>query len=236
MKRFCLIMLLLLSVCAAALAQPRYPAGDDEAVVVDAACVLSVSTARDVEKLSGRLEDEADVRLVVVTVDFLDGEKLDDYAQGLRDEWFLDQDEDLLLLMAVGEDQCGLYPGEDVGLSRATLQKLVTTHFQSAFLAQRYDDAIAELMPALVDEINKRHGTDVSAAGLFGVTAQTQANSSQNVWSSRYERAQSESTPSPDDRVTYRGDDSGYSLGKVVLIVLLLMTIFGRRRHRRRHH
>ncbi len=234
MKRFCLILLLLLSVCTVALAQPRYPIGDDEVCVMDAACVLSVSTVRDVEKLSDRLEDEADVRLVVVTVDFLDGENLADYAQGLRDEWYLDQDEDLLLLMAVGEDQCGLYPGEDLGLSRATLQKLVATHFQSAFLAQRYDDAIAELMPALVDEINKRHGTDVSAAGLFGTSAQ--ANNPQNVWSSRYERAQNEATPSFDDYATYEEDDTGYSFGKVVLIVLLLMMVFGRRKKRRRHH
>ncbi len=234
MKRFCLILLLLLSVCTVALAQPRYPVGDDEVCVMDAACVLSVSTVRDVEKLSDRLEDEADVRLVVVTVDFLDGENLADYAQGLRDEWYLDQDEDLLLLMAVGEDQCGLYPGEDLGLSRATLQKLVATHFQSAFLAQRYDDAIAELMPALVDEINKRHGTDVSAAGLFGTSAQ--ANNPQNVWSSRHERAQNEATPSFDDYAAYEEDDTGYSFGKVVLIVLLLMMVFGRRKKRRRHH
>lgn len=230
MKRFCLILLLLLSVYTVALAQPRYPDGDDEAVVVDAACVLSVSTVRDVEKLSERLEDEADVRLVVVTVDFLDGENLADYAQGLRDEWFLDEDEDLLLLMAVGEDACGLFPGEDVGLSRATLQKLVATRFQSAFLAQRYDDAIAELMPALVDEINKRHGTDVSVSGLFGAAAQA----SQNVWSSRYERAQSESTPSLGDRIAYEDDDTGYSFGKVVLVVLMMMMIFGRRKRRRR--
>lgn len=230
MKRFCLILLLLLSVYTVALAQPRYPDGDDEAVVVDAACVLSVSTVRDVEKLSERLEDEADVRLVVVTVDFLDGENLADYAQGLRDEWFLDEDEDLLLLMAVGEDACGLFPGEDVGLSRATLQKLVATRFQSAFLAQHYDDAIAELMPALVDEINKRHGTDVSVSGLFGASAQA----SQNVWSSRYERVQSESTPSFGDRIAYEDDDTGYSFGKVVLVVLLMMMIFGRRKRRRR--
>lgn len=234
MKRLCLFLLLLLSVCTVALAQPRYPDGDDEAVVVDAACVLSVSTVRDVEKLSERLEDEADVRLVVVTVDFLDGENLADYAQGLRDEWFLDEDEDLLLLMAVGEDACGLFPGEDVGLSRATLQKLVATRLQSAFLAQRYDDAIAELMPALVDEINKRHGTDVSVSGLFGAAAQAQANNSQNVWSSRYERAQSESTPSLGDRIAYEDDDTGYSFGKVVLVVLLMMMIFGRRKRRRR--
>lgn len=228
MKRLTLLILiacLLTLLCASALAEPRYP--ESGGVVTDAAAVLSASTVEDLRAFSDRLRKEADMPLRVATVDFLDGASLTDYGETLRDRWDMD-DEELLLLLSVGEDRFAFFPGEDVELSSAVLGKLLSAHLEAPFLRQDYDGAIRALMPALCDEVNKAYRCQASTAGLFG-----QAESRQASWA---DRLAEEATAAPSMRqvVTEEDRSTGFSLGKVILTVLLLMVIFGNdKKHRR---
>lgn len=219
----------LMLVCACAFAQPRYP--DKRGSITDAAAVLSKDTLDDLAELAEELSEEDTLDLYVATVDFLDGASLSAYGKGLREHWKLNGD-DLLLLMAVGEDKFGFFPGEKVSreLPASVLDKLLSTHFSAPFLRQEYDGAIAALMPALAAEVSKAYDEDISIGGLFGV----QESFAMPDWFTREILTIPEQEPDLRERVTHEDENTGLSLGKVILTVFLLMIIFGNRGRRRR--
>lgn len=229
MKRCLACLLALWLFCAPALAEPRYP--ETARLVSDNAAVLSSSIAADLNTMNRMLDD---LQLYVVTVDFLDGATLAEYAEGLREAWDLDEDEDALLLMAVGEDQCGLFLGDDWPLGHSLREKLMSTHFTEPFLKQDYNRAIAALMPALAEELNKTGDDELDMTGLFGVTAAAPAD----TWLHRgsdWEYADEDEEDFA-QRFSDEDDDTGFSLGKVVLTVILLMVIFGNHKKGRYYH
>ena len=241
MKRFLslLVAMLVLCACLPACAAPRYP--ERQGGTTDAAAVLSQSTLRDLATYAQRLKDETDIDLFVVTVDFLDGETLSSYGEGLLAQWKLD-DDSLLLLLAVGEDQFATFSGKDVTrrLSRQVQDKLLSTSLEGPFLRQAYDEAIASFIPALTQEINKAFDADVSVGGLFGQAGSESLSVEEwaDEWARRWNAAHDEE-PTPDsvgDRVTREDKSTGFSLGKVLLTVFLLMVIFGNFSDRRGRH
>ena len=241
MKRFLslLVAMLVLCACLPACAAPRYP--ERQGGTTDAAAVLSQSTLRDLATYAQRLKDETDIELFVVTVDFLDGETLSSYGEGLFTQWKLD-DDSLLLLLAVGEDKFATFSGRDVTrhLSRQVQDKLLSTSLEGPFLRQAYDEAIASFIPALTQEINKAFDADVSVGGLFGQAGSESLSVEEwaDEWARRWNAAHDEE-PTPDsvgDRVTREDKSTGFSLGKVLLTVFLLMVIFGNFSDRRGRH
>lgn len=232
-----LLLALLPAAPACAAITPRYP--DRAQQVCDSAAVLSSDTVADVRTLNERLDDaDADVTIYLVTVDFLDGADAAAYAAGLFEAWNL-HDDDLLLLLAVGEDAWAVLPGADVPLSAAALNRLLYADFEGPFLEQRYDEAVCALMPSLAEALSKTADAPVSTAGLFhqpeGQSERTAADTLSD-WAERF--AATYAAPEPDadrTRVQDDDDDSGIGLGKVVLTVLLLMVIFGKRRKRYYH-
>ena len=235
MKRvLCLLIAALLCLpVVSALAGPRYP--EKQGAVTDAAAVLSASTVQDLRQLADRLEREDTLNLFVATVDFLDGWTLSDYAAGLREAWWLG-DDDLLLLMAVGEDKFGLYGGEYVNrmLSTGAQQKLLSTHFEAPFLRQDYDGAVAALMPPLATEIGKVWNRSIDTAGLFGTVSAPSLTTEEDwlVRPAEYAYNMEQHL----ERIAEEVTDSGFSFGKIALTVFFLLVIFGnngKRKHRR---
>lgn len=238
MKKIICLLFSVLLLCSTALAEPRYPEKLGE--VTDAAAVLSQSTVKDLVKFAEEVDDETSIDFYVATVDFLDGESLEDYAAGLRDKWNLHGD-DLLLLMAVGEDKFGTFGGEDFDrkVSSQVQEKLLNTYFAAPFLQQNYNEAIAQYIPALTSEINKAYDENIKLSGLFGHTDIPTINWAEE-WSQRW--ADTNVKVSTDvkvktglERVTQEDKDTGFSLGKVILTVFLLMVIFGKKNRRGRH-
>lgn len=229
-KCFCLL-LALLCLWTCAVAEPRYP--EKQGYVTDAAAVLSQSTMKDLTFFAQQMEDETSLRFYMVTVDFLDGASPSSYASGLRQYWDLD-DNDLLLLLAVGEDKFGSFGGTNANLwpSQQVQDKLLSTYLEEAFLQQRYDEALSLYIPALANEVNKVSDGDIDLGGHFGQTQQADIDWTEE-WANRLDKLFHEDEPSPIDRVTQEDKDTGFSLGKVILTIFLLSVIFGKRRGRR---
>ena len=236
MKKIICLLLAMLLLYSTALAEPRYPNKLGE--VTDAAAVLSQSTVKDLMKFAIEVDDETSIDFYVVTVDFLDGETIVDYAAGLRDKWNLHGND--LLLIAVGEDKFGTFGGEgfDRKVSPQVQEKLLNTHFAQPFLAQHYDEAIAQYIPALTSELNKAYDENIKLHGLFGRTEAPVVNWAEE-WSQRWADANVKVNADAKvktglERVTQEDKDTGFSLGKVILTVFLLMVIFGKKDRRGR--
>lgn len=228
MKRICSLLLLLCLAVSCAVAEPRYPAQTGE--TTDAAAVLSHTTLEDLRTLDSRLDKADALRLHIVTVDFLDGSDADAYAEALFHRWSLD-DEDILLLMAVGEDKYAIATGEDVDrlLARSTLVKLLAASFEEPFMRQQYDQAVAEYVTALVREINKVCGASVSTSGLFGRSSTGLFDDWAVSLRQKDNAAQSQSVLTREDERT------GFSLLKVAAIVAVLLIVFGSFRRNGKH-
>lgn len=233
MKKVCSLLLALMCLCSAAAAQPRYPGRQGH--VTDAAAVLSPSTAEELAAFAEKVEDATSMDFWVATVDFLDGETLKSYGEGLREAWGLG-DDDLLLLLVVGEDRFGSFGGEDVNrqLSVQVQEKLLSSCLEEAFLRQQYDEALCRYIPALTNEISKACGEKIDISGLFGQAEQNSINWTEE-WTRRWDEAaqQTRQEERPLERVTREDKDTGFSLGKVILTIYLLSVLFGKRGRRR---
>lgn len=214
----CLLAVLLLALPASA--EPRYP--EKGGVATDAAAVLSAEVLEDLRTLDKRL-DKADVpQICLATVDFLDTQEVQAYADALFDLWNLDSDETLLLI-CVGEESYAISTGRDVDrlLSSSVQEKLLTSRFREPFLDDRYDAAISAYIPALVSELNKACGETVRTDDLFDSASDNLLNN----WARNL--AASLSGDDEDSIFTREDRKTGFSLLKVIVIVVLLVLIFG---------
>lgn len=166
-----LLALMPLSGMAAAV---RYP--ELTGVVTDAANALSETTIANIAKLQSQLEDEdADLRLNIAVVDFLDGQTEQAYADELFRRAKLGED-DILLLLCVGEDRYAVSVGKDVkkDFSAAYLQsELISTGFAVQLRSQQYDLALTNFFSSFIPEIEKKLNIKLSAQSLFGHETQT---------------------------------------------------------------
>lgn len=216
---------LLACLCSCAAAEPRYPNRSGE--TTDAAGVLSPATLADLRTLDDRLDDADALRLTLVTVDFLDAADVNDYAAALFERWDLD-DDDMLLLLAVGEDKYAIHSGADVDrlISPAIQNKLLAACLEEPFLLQEYDAAIAAFVPALVREVSKAYGESVSTDGLFGsASASVFAD-----WASKLQDSAQTLEAAADSFFTQEDESTGFSFAKVILTIVLLMIVFGSRK------
>ena len=232
MKKLICMLLACVMLFSWAAAAPRYP--QKGGAVVDNAAVLSQQTVEDVKALHELVKKETKLELYLVTVDFLDGESITKYGEGLLKAWDLDDDA-LLLLLAVGEDQFGATAGKDVKVSAAVQQKVMASTLSIPFLAQEYDEAIRSLMPALVTEINKAYGTRIEVNGMFGVekTALTVDWLERAAREAEERALRVQETMERRAQRTEKDDDDGISLGKIILTFIFLSMIFGKKGRRR---
>ena len=230
-----ILALMLMLPCLSALAEPRYPA--NVGVTTDAAAVLSRATTDDLRTFNDRLSKLDGLNLYVATVDFLDGMAGQTYVNNLFQRWSLNND-DVLLLMAVGEDSYFFDMGSSVRVSDSVLTKLLVTHFETPFLAQRYDDAIAALIPVFAEEAGKAYSKDVSAAGLFGTEAASAPATAawwENTFNTNHGSAATIDVERIFDEASERtGKREGISMGTIFVVVFLVWFIFGRKNRRRR--
>ena len=115
-----LISLMLLLGALPALAQQTYP--ECTGTVTDLALVLGDETIRDLEKLNSRYEALTDGRIYLVTRHFLGGRDVNEYAEELFDAWKL-QDQDVLMLMVIGEESYAMHLGKKASSARTALMR-----------------------------------------------------------------------------------------------------------------
>jgi len=166
----CLCILLALVILPAyAFAAARMPAM--RGAVTDDANVLSQQIMADVTEYAQLLEDQTGIGLHIAIVHFLDGFDAQTYANRLFEKWELGSD-DLLLLVAAGEDVCATAMGEEVTdrLGRANAENLMYTSsdFASLVRTQQYDAAFNAYFTAFNVLAEKQTGEKIRMGTMFG--------------------------------------------------------------------
>lgn len=126
--------------------------------VLDSASVISSATEDEIVSKNKSLFQKTGAEIVIVAVDFLDGESIDDYAYNLFSSWGIgsaERNNGLLLVMTVAEDNYYALPGYGVEdhFSGSHLQDILDQYVEPSFAQGDYDKAALEFFNAAYTEL-----------------------------------------------------------------------------------
>lgn len=153
-----LVMVAVLAVCFALPAFAVTPERPENQYVLDEAGVLSEETEQEIISKNADLFQETGAQIVVVAVDFLDGEEIDDYANYLFNYWGIgsvERNNGLLLLMAIAEDNYYATSGYGIEdyFDGAKLQEMLNEYLEPDFAARDYDAGAKKFFEAALSEM-----------------------------------------------------------------------------------
>ena len=203
-----LLTILLLTGSALAVVDP--PANT---YVGDYAGVLSSDTEQHIIRQNDTLSAATGGAIVVVTVDFLDGMAIDDYAYQIFNDWGIGdsgENNGLLLLLAIGEDN--YYALQGTGISRALtdsrLDDYLWNYLEEDFAAGDYDAGVRKVFDAFYNWYESYYG-GLNTAG------QSQPQSG----------AMPQEGYRPEVRNSRPARSAGVITAAVVIVVLVLLVI-----------
>lgn len=166
-----LLMILILCWPAAAFAVVEAPA---EIYVGDYAGVLSEETEQYIISQNQQLAQATGAQIVVVTVDFLDGMDIEDYAYTIFNDWGIgdaEKNNGLLLLLAIGEENYWAMQGNGLEgiLSSGLLGDYLYEYLEPDFAAGDYDAGVYKVFNAFLGWFHDYY--DMSSGSVNGVTA-----------------------------------------------------------------
>ena len=157
-KSLSLLLALALAFCLAVPALAAYPDRPENQYVLDEADVLSEETEQEIIAENQDLFQETGAQIVVVAVDFLDGEDIDDYAYSLFNIWGIGSQErnnGLLLLLAIGEENYYAQAGTGIEgyFDGAKLQDMLDQYLEPDFAARDYDAGVDKFFQAALADM-----------------------------------------------------------------------------------
>ena len=144
-------------------ASAKIPDAPDPFYAADFAGVLTEDTEKYIIEKNGILENECGGQIVVVTVDFLDGMDIEDYAYKLFNSWKIgDEDENngVLLLLVIGEENywCMRGRGLESALSSGDIDDILWNDLEDDFAEGNYNAGVEKTFDALYDEVAAYYG------------------------------------------------------------------------------
>ncbi len=167
-KRWCGIGIVLFCLILTVFPVAALAAGDvveptKEFYVADYAKVLSSETEKWIVKQNQDLYKRTGAQIVVVTVDFLGGMEIEDYAYKLFNKWGIgskEKNNGVLLLLAIGEDNywCVQGKGLENSLDSGAIGDILYDNLEPDFAKQKYNAGVKktfDVLYAQVDAISK---------------------------------------------------------------------------------
>lgn len=225
-----LLLAVLLMAPSAALAVVDAPA---DVYVGDYAGVLTEETEQYIITQNQKLAEATGAQIVVITVDFLDGMEIEDYAYTIFNDWGIGSSEKnngLLLLLAIGEENYYAMQGQGLEgvLSSGTLGDYLYDYLEDDFAAGDYDAGVYKVFNAFLDWFSTYY--DLEVTGTQNAAVQKPQSG-----------ITTDKTP---DRIPDRTHESmqqtekkgGISLGTIIVIavvVIILISMNNRRKDRK---
>ena len=135
-------------------ASAKIPDAPDPFYAADFAGVLTEDTENYIIEKNGILENECGGQIVVVTVDFLDGMDIEDYAYKLFNSWKIGD--------VIGEENywCMQGRGLESALSSGDIDDILWNDLEDDFADGNYNAGVEKTFDALYDEV----------AGYYGIS------------------------------------------------------------------
>ncbi len=138
--------------------------------VADVAGVLESDTIDHIVSNNQKLTDATGAAIVVVTVDFLNGKDIADYATDLFNDWGIgdkDANNGLLILLAIGEDNYWVLQGSGIqkALPASTIEEYTWNYLESDFAAKDYDAGVHKLFDAFYQWFEDYYAGQPNSAG-----------------------------------------------------------------------
>ncbi len=221
---FLTLLLLLNFLALPALAAPKVPAYQEGyGYAADLADVLSSETLEHINEVNRQLSSSCGAEIMVVTVDFLDGAEIEDYAYTLFNDWAIgsaEKNNGILLLLAIGEDNYyamqgkGLEDSFDSGL----LGDYLYEYLEEDFAAGNYDAGVIKVFDAMAGKVADIYGVGESSGGS-GDTADS-GTGQPNAYVDDGQRYPE------NDRLSHRrGPGAGFVMMIFLVVLLILMAI-----------
>lgn len=142
------------------------PEPSDDLYVSDFANVIDSDVEQDIIATNMRLEEMNGVQIAVVTVDFLDGADIEDYAYELFNQWGIGSAESnngVLLLLAIGEDNyyCLAGTGLNNVLSSGRIKLLLNEYLEPDFARGDYSAGVSKTFNAIYNIVSELDGTPI---------------------------------------------------------------------------
>ena len=127
----------------------------DSVYVGDYANVLTEETEQYIIAENRKLCEATGAQIVIVTVDFLDGMEIEDYAYTIFNDWGIGDaayNNGLLLLLAIGEENYYAMQGEGLEgiLSSGTLGDMLYDYLEPDFAVGNYDAGVRAVFDAFL--------------------------------------------------------------------------------------
>ena len=126
--------------------------------VNDFADVISEDVENEIIEYGRRLEEQTGTQVVLVTIDFTNGESMENYSMDLFNKWKIGSEEKnngLLILMSVGDDDYWAMQGtglEDT-LSSGKISSILNEYLEPDFAAKDYSAGAEKVYGAFIQEL-----------------------------------------------------------------------------------
>lgn len=153
------LLALILVLAGISSAYAAIPEPSEGFYVADYADVITDETEQYIIEKNGDLEYYCDgAQIVIVTVDFLDGMDIEDYAYKLFNDWGIGasgSNNGVLLLLTIGEENywCMAGKGLEGELTGGDLDELLWIYLEDSFAAEMYDLGVKSTFDQLCSEM-----------------------------------------------------------------------------------
>lgn len=171
------VTVLLLQPCVVALNSPERLT-KPEGYVCDAAGLIPEALKADIDEKSSALAQLTGAQIFVVTVDFLGGKPIRDYAAELFSEWQIGdavKNNGLLLLLSAGEEDYYLLQGKGLekDLTNSEIAQLLTQYLEPDFEKGDYESAITKIYAQLLHHLEGLY--NIGDAGVLAAVQEADA-------------------------------------------------------------
>ncbi len=141
-----------------------------EYYVADYADVLSDETEKYIIEMNDVLYEKTGGQIVVVTIEFLGGQNIEDYAYTLMNEWKIgsaEQNNGCLLLLVTGEANYWAMSGSGIQLSltASLLAEYLSTYLEPDFQAKNYDAGVTKTFDNILGWYQRFYKVDLTGDG-----------------------------------------------------------------------
>ena len=148
------------------------PEPSDDLYVSDYADVIDREVEEEIINANLELEEKNGVQIAVVTVDFLDGANIEDYAYDLFNQWGIGSAESnngVLLLLAIGEDNYYCLAGDGLSnlLSAGRIKLLLNEYLEPDFASGDYSAGVSKTFNAIYDLVKDSSGAPIIQEPIY---------------------------------------------------------------------